>query len=320
MKSKKILITGGSGFIGSNLAKRLVDKGFDTTLILRNESNLWRLKDILKKVKILNVDLLDKDNLIKSVTRLNPGIIYHLAAYGAYSYQNDPYKILSTDIFGTLNILDSCKDIDLELFVNTGSSSEYGFKKSSMKEGDILEPNSYYSIAKSTQTHLCNYYTKSFNLPIVTLRPFSVYGPYEEPGRLIPNIMKTFYQNSELKMVSRKIVRDFVYIDDYIDACLKINTLKKYPGEVFNIGSGIQTNFSELIKSFQKVTKLKGNITWETNPKKEWDSQYWKSDTTKSLRLLNFKPKYSLDTGLQKSWKWFKTNNQFYLDKIDANN
>jgi len=320
MNTKKILVTGGTGFIGANLIRKLTDRGFDTTLILRKESNLWRIKDVLKKVRVLEVDLLNKNKLLKEVDKIKPNIVYHLAAYGAYSYQDDAEKILSTNIFGTLNLLNSCNNTDLNLFVNTGSSSEYGFKEKPMKETDLLEPNSYYATAKAAQTHLCNYYYKNFNLPVVTLRPFSVYGPYEEPGRLIPNIMKSFYQKTELKMVSKSIVRDFIYIDDYIDLCLKIENLKKYPGQIFNVGSGFQTNFSNLLDIFKKVVKTEGKITWETNKGKSWDTKSWRADITKTSKLIEFKPRNSIEQGLQKSWKWFKTNNQFYLDKFNENN
>lgn len=312
MKAKKILVTGGAGFIGSNLVRRLVEQGADTTLILRKNSNLWRLTKILKSFQIIRLDLLNKGEVKKTIATIKPDTVYHLAAYGAYSYQDEAEKIFTTDVFGTLNLLNACKDSNLELFVNTGSSSEYGFKEKPMKETEFLEPNSYYAIAKSAQTHLASYYAKTYKMPITTLRPFSVYGPYEEPGRLIPNIMCAFYRNKVLQMVSKKIVRDFIYIDDYIDACLNTKLLGKYPGEIFNIGTGIETNFSDLIKICQKVMGADGRVEWNASDGKSWDSNYWRANTFKSSKLLEFKAKYDLEEGLKKNWEWFKTNHQLY--------
>jgi nucleoside-diphosphate-sugar epimerase len=213
---------------------------------------------------------------------------------------------------GTLNLINALRSREFDLFVNIGSSSEYGFKEKSMKESDILKPNSYYAVAKAAQTHLCSYEATSNNLPIVTLRPFSVYGPFEEPGRLIPNMMRAFYKNGILSMVSKDVARDFIFIEDFVDACLHVGKLRKYPGEVFNIGSGKEVKLHDLINTFQEVTKIKGQVTWKTLPGKKWDANHWLADVEKSKKMIDFKPRHSIRSGLQKSWEWFKTNHNHY--------
>lgn len=312
MKNKKVFVTGGTGFIGANLIRKLLDSNNETFVLARRNSNFWRIKDVLSKVKIVEGDLLKDKNLKTSIQKIKPQIVYHLATHGAYSYQNKENEILKTNIFGTLNLLNACKYRGLQLLINTGSSSEYGFKKRPMKETDALEPNSYYAIAKSAQTYLCSYFAHSIGYPIVTLRPFSVYGPYEQPLRLMPNMMKAFFDNSILNMVSKKTVRDFIYIDDYVDVCLNIKLLKKYTGEIFNIGSGREINFKELIDTFQKVTGKKGSVKWDSFPPKEWDTKSWQADISKSKKLLKFKPRYTLAGGLKKNWEWFQSYSSYY--------
>lgn len=312
MKSKTILITGGAGFIGSNLTRKLVKSDYSIVLLVKNTTNTWRINDILNKIKIEKVDLLHKDSVSKVFDKYRPNIVYHLAANGAYSYQNRREEIFKTNINSTLNLLDSLNPKDLELFVNTGSSSEYGFKNKAMKETDVTEPNSYYAMSKVMQTNICNYYSQTLSIPIVTLRPFSVYGPYESPGRLIPNILTSFYHKRKLEMVNKKVARDFVYIDDYVSVSLKINLLKQFPGHIFNIGSGSQTDFGSLIKIAEKSIGNKLDIVWNSFKTKSWDTTYWKADISKAKEYLKFTPKYKLSSGLKKNWKWFKTNSHFY--------
>lgn len=311
MINKKYFVTGGSGFIGANLVRELVKRKRDVYLLLRSGSDTWRINDILNKVNVVRGDLRNYKKLEKTILDIKPNIIYHLAAYGAYSYQDSAMKIIKTNVNGTLNLLNILKKIPIELLINTGSSSEYGLKNRPMSEKDILEPNSYYAIAKSAQTNICNYYANTFNMPIVTLRPFSVYGPYEEPGRLMPNIMSAFYTDWVLKMVSKKEVRDFIYVEDYVGVCLKINNLKKFSGEIFNIGSGTQTNFLDLVVMFEQLTGKKIKTMWNSFKNKEWDSTFWQADIKKASRLLKFRPT-PLRQGLKKDWEWFKNNHNFY--------
>ena len=193
------LITGASGFIGSVLLRKLIEQKKEVHLILRKESDIWRIRDLLNKVTIHYSDLFKIQELTSIIQTIKPNIIYHLATNGAYSYQKDANQIIQTNILGTWNLLQACNVINYDLFVNTGSSSEYGFKQYAMRETDLLEPTSYYAVTKCAQTLLCSHIAKQEKRPIVTLRPFSVYGPYEEPKRFIPTLMKSLFFHQEMK-------------------------------------------------------------------------------------------------------------------------
>ena len=230
-KKRIFLITGSSGFIGSVLLRRLLKQKENVHIILRKQSNTWRIDDLLKKVVIHNSDLTNLDELKSLINESKPNVIYHLAANGAYSYQKDADQIIHTNILGTWNLLQACNTVKYELFVNTGSSSEYGFKKFAMRETDILEPASYYAVTKCAQTLLCSHIARQEKRPIVTIRPFAVYGPYEEPKRFVPTLMNALFSNKKMNLVSPTTARDFVYVDDIVDAYLKINELKNNSGE-----------------------------------------------------------------------------------------
>ena len=310
--SKSYLITGASGFIGSILLRKLVQKKIKKNIILRKQSNTWRINDLLDKTEIHYSDLSNVNQLITTIKKIKPQIVYHLATNGAYSDQKNANQIIQTNIMGTWNLLQACNKTNYELFVNTGSSSEYGFKKYAMRETDTLKPASYYAVTKCTQTLLCSHIAKQENRPIVTIRPFSVYGPYENPNRLFPTLLKSLLFGKEMDLVSPSIVRDQIYVDDIINAYLKISRLKKYPGEIFNIGTGVQSTIKQVVNAATKITGKMIKFNWGKMKSRSWDTNVWVADISKARTLLRWKPKITLEEGIRKNWNWFIKNQHFY--------
>lgn len=311
--AKKFLITGATGFIGSMLLRKLISIKEDVEIILRENSNTWRINDILKNIQIHYSDLSNLEELKSIIDKIKPTVIYHLATHGAYSYQKDANLIIKTNILGTWNLLQACNETEYELFINTGSSSEYGRKNFAMRENDALEPESYYAVSKCAQTLLCSNVAKQENKPIINLRPFSVYGPYEEPKRFIPTLLKSLFLKEEINLVSPEISRDQIFIDDVIEAYLKIDEMKKFQGECFNVGTGIQSSIKEVVETAIKVTKVKIKLNWDTMVPRSWDTKNWVADISKVRQLLYWKPKISLEEGIFLTWKWFLNNNKFYF-------
>lgn len=311
----KFLLTGSTGFIGSVLLRKLIDQKQEVHIILRKESKTWRINDILNKANIHYSDLTDVTELTNIIQNVKPNIIYHLATNGAYSYQKDANQIIETNILGTWNLLQACNTTSYDLFVNTGSSSEYGIKQYAMRETDIVEPTSYYAVTKCAQTLLCSHVAHQEHRPIVTIRPFSVYGPYEEPKRFIPTLMNALLFNKEMNLVSPDTARDQIYVDDMIDAYLKIDELIANPGEYFNIGTGIQSTIKNVVDTALKITNRTINLKWDTMEGRSWDTNNWVADISKARLKLKWIPKISLEQGLELTWKWFQKNYKFYQDE-----
>ena len=303
---KKYLITGSSGFIGSALLRKLLEQNNDVYIILRKNSKTWRINDLLKKVTVFYSNLSDVTELTQIIKKIKPNIIYHLATNGAYSYQKDADQIIHTNILGTWNLLQACNTVQYELFVNTGSSSEYGFKKFAMRETDILEPASYYAVTKCAQTLLCTHIARQEKRPIVTIRPFAVYGPFEESKRFVPTFMNALLFNKKMNLVSPIIARDFIYVDDLVDAYLKINEFKNNPGEYFNIGTGLQSTIKNFVETAMKVIGKDIKLKWGSLENRNWDTDNWVSDISKAKQLLNWIPKTNLEQGIKLTWIWFK--------------
>jgi len=315
-KKKVYLITGATGFIGSCLLRKLIAKNEDTHILLRKQANLWRIRDLLRHTNIHFSNLSDVKSLSKIVEKIKPDVIYHLATYGAYSSQNDADICVKTNIMGTWNLLKASSKVDYELFVNTGSSSEYGFKKSPMREQNCLEPASYYAVTKCSQTLLCSYFAQENRKPIVTFRPFSVYGPYEDKGRFVPTLFKALYFHERMNLVSPRISRDWIYIDDMVEAYLLINKLKNYGGEIFNIGTGAQKTIKQVVALASQVTREKCDLCWKKMKNRQWDTNYWVADISKAKKLLGWQPRINLYDGLSFTWEWFKKNLRHYSSRL----
>jgi nucleoside-diphosphate-sugar epimerase len=303
-----VLITGGAGFIGSNIVNHLLGLGYkNINLIVRDSTDLSRLKNILVKVNLHKVDLLDKKSLKKVISKINPSIIIHLATHSAYRDQEAVSQMVETNISGTLNLLMASKDIDYDVLINTGSSSEYGIQEKLMNEDDILKPTSFYAATKASATLLCQVFAKEYQKPIVTLRPFSVYGPLEENSRFIPTIMKAVIKNKPIKLTPGDQRRDFIYIQDVIDIYIKAMTYgKELSGQILNVGTGIEYTNDEVVQTLFKITNKKVKIEKGAFPKRLWDTPHWVADISKTKKLLDWKPKFTLEEGLRYTYNWFR--------------
>lgn len=313
IKDKVVLITGGTGFIGANLIRRIY-KNNQVHLFLKKSSNQWRIKDIQKKLFFHFQDLSNVKQLKKITKKINPKYIFHLAAHGAYSYQTDQTEIIKTNLIGTVNLITSLSDVNYDCFVNTGSSSEYGFKGKPMKETDLLEPNSFYAATKAASSYFADVHAKTYNKPVITIRPFSVFGPYEEKTRLIPTLITRILDGKAIELTKENIRRDFIYVDDLIDGYLtaakKIN--KQIYGQIFNIGTGKQYTNYQIAREILKITKIKVRIKKGAFRARIWDSPFWVADISKAVSILGWSPEYNLSDGLRKTVNWFVNNRKYY--------
>jgi len=313
IKGKKILVTGASGFVGANLVRCFLKKGAHISILKRWQSNLWRIKDIAGQVSVYNADLLDQAGLDRAVKRISPEIILHAATYGGYVVQDNASRILKTNFDGTVNLLSSCLKNGFELFINTGSSSEYGIKDSPMRESDLLEPITIYGVSKAAASIYCQSMARKYGLPIVTLRLFSPYGYFDDKSRLVSYIILSCLENKTVNIASPNSVRDFIFIEDVVDAYEKtMEKSDKVGGSIFNIGSGKQCSVERLAA---KISRAMGNnmaVKYEIKPSARIEPKNWIADISRPYTELDWKPRFNLDEGLKKAISWFRENREFY--------
>jgi len=304
--NERFFITGATGFVGSCLARKLVEIGCEVHILLRERADRWRLRGLEDRLNFHTGDLTKADALRGIVSEIRPTVVYHLAVHGAYPDQTNADQIILTDIFGTWNLLKACAELDYKVFINTGSSSEYGLKQHAMRETDSLEPASYYAVAKCGQTLVCQHMARANRRPINTLRLFSVYGPYESPSRLIPAIIRRCLQGRDLDMVSPDTARDFIHVNDVVEAYLQIGQLSLQCGETFNIGSGVQSTLHDVVTEVIRATGAKVKVNWGSMPARIWDTETWLADCSKVRRVLKWVPKIGLAAGIEQTVGWFR--------------
>jgi len=284
---KKVLITGGAGFIGANFSHKFLELGYDVQILEKEGTSLSRIETL--KDKVHYVDIRKYEEVKNFINELNPDIVLHFATYGAYqSKQQDIETTINTNLLGTINLVNACKDVDC--FINTSSSSEYGAKDEPMKETDSLNPSNLYGITKAAATMYCK--------DVITTRLFAVYGYMEEKERLIPYVISSCLNNTELKLSSPTSVRDFVFIEDVIDAYLKL--IENNPkGEVFNIGTGKQHTIEEVVNTVKELTGSTIMPEYNQVEKAQIEPKNWLADISKISKY--WQPKYNLREGLKKN-------------------
>lgn len=305
--ARRAFVTGGAGFVGANLVRRILEDGHRVTALVRPGSDLWRLEDVSQDLEIVELDLRDEQAVPALIARLRPEWVFHLAAHGAYSWQRDTHAILTTNLMATVALVEACRAEECEAFVHAGSSSEYGFKDHATTEAEAPEPNSEYAVAKASATSFCRYVARRHDFNAVTLRLYSVYGPYEDPRRLVPTLISRGMRNQLPPLVSPDVARDFVSVDDVVEALL-MAAAEPSPelGAVYNVGSGVQTTIRDAVDVARRVLKVDAEPVWSSAKRRDWDATTWVADNTKIAAELGWKPRFAFQEGFERTADWLR--------------
>lgn len=313
-KTYKILVTGATGFVGSNLVRRLIPNGHDIHILTRNLSNKWRLIDCFSDLHNHTVDLLKQEELKGLMNKIKPDVIFHLATSGIYGgVQRPDAEVIETNLIGTVNLINACNDTDYKCFINTGSSSEYGPKKEPMKETDICEPMNFYGISKCAATLYGQSIAQTNDKPIIGLRLFSPFGPFDDKSRLMTYAITNALKNKPLLLGNPNAVRDYIYIEDVLDVYLQsIEIASGLKGEVFNVGSGSQKTISYIVNKIIEITDSQSKVKWNSFSGRAHDTEKWEANIEKISRSFNWRPNYHIDDGIRQTISWFESNLHLY--------
>ena len=312
--TKRALLTGGTGFVGANLARTLLHQGHEVYLLARPGYKPWRIAGILKDLHMIEVDLRNRDGLDQVVDKILPEWVFHLASYGAYPFQTDSGLMVQTNLTGTINLVDVCLKTGFESFIYAGTSSEYGFKDHAPLETELVEPNSSYAVTKAAATHFCSYTARSTGMRLYTLRLYSVYGPFEEPSRLIPSLIIHGLEGRLPPLVTPHIGRDFVYVGDVCQAFLLVAAQpNQEAGAVYNVGSGIQVTIEKAVEIARRLMNIPTEPDWGSMQERSWDTSVWVSNPEKIYAKTGWTAGTSLEGGFQETVSWF-CQNPSYID------
>jgi nucleoside-diphosphate-sugar epimerase len=304
---QRVLITGASGFVGACLARRLIEDGCQVHCLLRGEGAPWRLAGLAGRYVRHTADLRDRDAVRAAFRASRPNVIYHLAAHGTSAHQRDRAAILATNFLGTAHVLDAAAELAPQNpLVHTGSSSEYGHKSAPMCPGDVLEPRTDYAVAKAAATLLCQAESRQ-GRPITTVRIFTAYGPWDDPGRLVPAVMAACLRGEAPAVTSGDQPRDFVYIDDVLDLLLLAATTPAARGRILHAGTGRKQTVREMVEAIVAVCsddRLRPDIGAVAQRRDE--PRCWVADIEETTALTGWRPGIDLRAGIARTWRWLQ--------------
>lgn len=313
-KGKKVLITGVNGFVGSNLAKRLVEKKANVIGVKRDfipNSNLIYSKTD-KKITKIHGDLRDYETLERAISQYNIDTIFHLAAQAIVTTaKNSPAITISSNILSTLNVLEAAKNIGgVERLIIASSDKAYGVQKElPYSEESPLKGIYPYDVSKTCCDLIGQTYWNTYKLPVGITRFCNIYGEGDlNFSRIIPGSISSFI-NGEKPIIRSdgKSIREYLYIDDAVEGYLVFAEKlidKELQGKAINFGSGEKINVLNLIKKIKEIANSDLNPTILGTARAEIDEQYL--DYSKAKEVLGWNPRVSLDEGLKKTFNWYK--------------
>ena len=333
---KKAIVTGGLGFIGSNLIEILLNKKFFVCNIdkVTYSSNFYNVKNFQKnkKYKFLKCDLNEQKKILNLLLKFKPNVIFNLAAETHVDRSIDgPKNFIKSNIVGTFSILEAFRIYNKKYkntkLIHISTDEVFGdVKIGRSRESDSYKPSSPYAASKASSDHLVSSYIKTYKLPCIITNCSNNYGPKQHPEKLIPKIIYNILNNKKLPIYGKGLnSREWIYVNDHCEALIKIfNKGKK--GEFYNIGSNINLNnlqiTNKLINIAKKYINIGKNVKIKFVKDRPGHDLRYALNSSKLKNKLNWKPYININKGLEKTFLWYLENTNYYktLSKKDILN
>jgi len=311
--NKKVLVTGGAGFIGSTLVRKLLQRKYEVT-VLDNMS--IGLRDNLPKsdgLRLVTGDVRDSE-IISTVVRNHPYVM-HLAAQAfiPLSYEL-PLQVAESNAIGSINVFKACLNHSVKRLVHISSSEVYGSAKyTPMNEQHPLCPQSTYAVAKAAADMWAQTFHWEHKLPVVILRPFNTFGPYESLPYFIPEMIRQCLKEPQIRVGNLETSRDFTYVEDTTNAMIMALETEKIEGEVINIGTRRSWAMKEILQLIRKETDAEEKaVMTDQSRLRPKDLMKLITDNSKAKTILGWKPSISFKEGIRKTVSWYMDSGQMW--------
>lgn len=314
LKSKKILVTGADGFIGSHLVERLIELGCNPrAFVYYNSFNSYGwldtlAQDKLSQIEVFSGDIRDPQGVRKAVAGCD--LVLHLAALIAipFSYHS-PDSYVDTNIKGTLNILNAARDLGVSKTIVTSTSEVYGTAQYvPIDESHPLQGQSPYSATKIGADQLALSFYRSFETPVSIIRPFNTFGPRQSARAVIPTIISQVAKGAkEIKLGSLSPTRDLTFVADTVEGFICMAKSSDVMGRVVNVGSGFEISIGDLATKIIRLMGSDAQIAKDAERERPKDSEVERLWAANELakNIMSWSPQYSLDRGLKSTIDWF---------------
>ncbi|NCO67737.1 MAG: dTDP-glucose 4,6-dehydratase [Nitrospirae bacterium CG_4_10_14_0_8_um_filter_41_23] len=316
---KKLLVTGGAGFIGSEFVRQGAEKSYRIAVVdkLSYAGDLKRLKEFKKEITFYRKNITDKDSLEHIFKTEKPDIVVHFAAESHVDRSiADPSPFLDTNIKGTQVLLDISKHYGIERFINISTDEIYGelTGKGQFYETTPLNPNSPYSVSKAAADMLGRAYHRTYGIPVITIRPSNNYGPWQYPEKLIPVVILKALSNKKVPVYGKgQNIREWLFVSDCVDAVFGISEKGKI-GEIYNVGSGEEKRNIDVVKTVLKLLGKPEDLIEFTKDRLGHDFRY-SLNSNKICKQIGWKSKIHFHEGIEKTVKWYVDNMKWTKSK-----
>lgn len=302
LKKSKVLVTGATSYLGIRLIEQLENKVGQIIGITQNvQKRVLFSEGFGKKVKLFNLDIKNFYKTKIFIKKIKPDRIIHLAAYSNADRDKQIIKkSMEVNATGLINLLKSIEKTKINSVVNVSTVDVYGNARPPFSETSMASPISPYGIFKLSAENISNLYYHVYNLPIVNLRLSMVYGCLQPPNKIIPFIIESCIKRKKIKMTLGHQTRDFIYVDDAVNAIIRASISKSAFGKTFNIASGQEISIRDLTKKISRLTKRSLRVSFGKLPMKKGDMISMRIKTDHAKKVLKWKAKTSLENGLKK--------------------
>ena len=313
----RVLVTGGAGFIGSEFVRQL-DGEVAVIDVLTYAGDMKRLESVLPRISFFNADIRDKEEIIKIFREFRPEVVVHFAAETHVDRSIlYPTRFYETNIVGTHNVLQASLESGVEIFVNVSTDEVYGERKDggSFREEDPLRPGSPYAVSKAASDMLGRAFMRTYGLPVITVRPSNNYGPWQYPEKLIPVVIAKALKNEPIPVYGTgENIREWIHVSDTARAVLEILKNPR-PGEIYNIGSGIEMKNIEVVKKILQILGKPEDLIKFVKDRAGHDFRY-SLNIEKIKREIGWSPKISFEDGVEQTVNWYVEHRDWLEDKI----
>jgi nucleoside-diphosphate-sugar epimerase len=297
LRGSRALVTGAGGFVGANLVRMLAAEGAEVHGLLAPRTDAWRLDGA--DVELHRCDVEDAPELSSAVERIAPRLVFSLAV----SRAADTVRLFTVNVTAVAVLVEAAHRCRARV-VHLGSATEYGPSDEPLREADHTQPATVYGASKLAATIVCRALASSRGTDVVVLRPFMVYGPWDRPDRFVPRALAAANEDSELPLTPPGFRRDWVYVREVAEACIRAAAADGLAGEVLNVGTGLEAAPEEIAAMIGEVAGRPLRTAVGAEQPRAWDLKRWVADTTKLERSLGWRPRIGIREGLRLTHDW----------------
>ena len=299
----RCLVTGASGHLGSFLTERLVKSGAEVTALVRPQSDLWRLREVIDRMKIIRADLSDAE---KEISNAKAEVVFHLAWRGVTSsFKNDATQ--SANVETGIKLFEIARSSGCRAWIGIGSQAEYGLPNEVLTEETPLLPITAYGKSKLELAQRTKEMCKSSGIRYVWLRLLATYGPKDDERHLLPSVIRSLLKSQRPKLTAGEQKWDYLYVEDAAEAIYQ-TAIKEHVNGVFNLASGETTTIREILERVRNLIDPRLSLGFGELPYAPDQQMHLAASIEKLVAATGWRPQVGIEEGLQRTVEWYKNH------------